>query len=290
MRSLSSNLISHLATNKSFNIADCYTFTLASGTVYRWTTWDADVNGFTHGGPILSRTGARFAAGRETSTVDITMGGAGFTLGGVKLTLAAVRGVFYGAKVKIERLFMPAPGDASLGAIPWFEGYVASVMPSSTEVKLTVKSRQERLNIPMPRRTFQPACGYVLYDSNCGVSRALHMATGATAAGTTSSFLAFTDAHSDDYWKGGVVTITSGPMAGQTRTAIDHVNIAGVSGVTLDLALPSVPANGTAFEIARGCNKASHNPDGTPGDCIAKFDNLPRFGGFPFVPKPESAR
>jgi uncharacterized phage protein (TIGR02218 family) len=289
MRTLTAGQISHLANTRAFLIADCYTFTLASGTIYKWTTWDADVNGFTHGGPILTRTGARFTAGRETSTMDITLGGAGFLLGSVRLPLAAARGVFYGAAVLLERLFMPTPGDASLGAIPWFEGYVAEVAPTSTTVKLTVKSRLERLNVPMPRRTFQPACTHVLYDAACGVTKATYTETKAVASGTALA-VTFTDTTSTGYYLGGAVRFITGANAGIVRLAATHTVAGGNGTVTFDTAFPYTPQNGDQLQISRGCNKAATNPNGTPGDCAAKFNNLTRFGGFPFVPKPESAR
>ena len=46
--------------------------------------------------------------------------------------------------------------------------------------------------------------------------------------------------------------------------------------------LPFAPATGDAFNVAFGC-------DHTQATCVAKFNNLPNFRGFPYVPPPQLA-
>lgn len=80
------------------------------------------------------------------------------------------------------------------------------------------------------------------------------------------------------YWSQGVVTITSGVMAGVSR------NILGSTGgaLTLVTGLPQIPATGVAISVVPGCDKLQTT-------CQQKFNNLVRFGGMPYVPQPEAA-
>ena len=52
------------------------------------------------------------------------------------------------------------------------------------------------------------------------------------------------------------------------------------SGEICDYPLPYVPTSGDAFTAAQGC-------DHTMATCSAKFNNLPNFRGYPFVPPPQ---
>lgn len=292
MRTLTTNQQTHLATSRQYIIADLYTFTLNTGVVYKWTTYDADVSGFSHGGPVISRTGARFAAGKETSTVDITLEAAGFMLGSRRLPLAAAQGVFEAATVKIERLYMPTPGDTSLGAFPWFEGTVSEAAPSSTGVKLTVKSRFEYLSRPMPHRVIQPSCPHILYSTACGAAKA-SFSYNMTVVNRNTTTIWFSDgvARADGFYQGGLVEFTSGELKGQVRMVVSHIVVDETDAyVVFDTALPSIPAIGDAFTISLGCNKMLRDAAGNPSDCITKFNRATNFGGFPFVPKPESMR
>jgi uncharacterized phage protein (TIGR02218 family) len=57
--------------------------------------------------------------------------------------------------------------------------------------------------------------------------------------------------------------------------------VAGTS-LTLGYPLQSLPATGDTFTVYQGC-------DHTPGTCSSKFNNLPNFRGFPYVPPPQMA-
>lgn len=296
MRALTAGQISHLAATKNYILADLYTFTLATGTIYRWTTYDADLSGFSHGGPVLSRTGARFVAGSETSTVEITMGDIGFMIGVTsrKASLAAAQGIFEAASVKIDRLYMPAPGDTSLGAIPWFEGTVAEVVPTSSQVKITVKSKHEQLSRPWPHRVIQPACPHVLYSAECGASKASNTFA-KTVLHHNQLSVWFTDdvvARPAGYFTGGVVEFGVGTNVGQARMVSSHQRVSDVEAlVVFDTPLLFTPVDGVdLFTISRGCNKMLRDSAGNPSDCITKFNRATNFGGFPYVPKPESMR
>jgi uncharacterized phage protein (TIGR02218 family) len=294
MKAASAGLIAYLGANNAFVIADLYTLTAIDGAVYRWTAGDTNLTEsarvFSCSGPTIKRGSTRQAAGGEVGTLELTLGGAGVTLGTRTLSEAAAEGYFDGAVVTIERLFMPTWGDVSLGTLPWFSGQVASVNASSNEVRLSLKEAGERLNLPMPRHTFQPACSHSLYDAGCGVLRATYKTNGTmTGVPTVSSFTSL-NAQATGYYVGGTVKFTSGPNAGVSRIITTHTASGGTGTFGVGIPLLYAPAAGNTVEFTPGCNKAYINTNGTPGDCVARFNNATRFRGFPYVPKPESVR
>lgn len=272
--------------NVSFR-ADLLTITLRGGTVYRWTTSDIPltVSGQTYGAfgsgaPLVKRGPFRQSARLSVDTLDLTLIGNGYTIGGLSLALAGVRGVFDGARVQVDHLVMPSPGDVSLGPITsWFEGRVAGVQPEGPNLVLRIKSELEALNTLLPRFLVQASCGNHVYDSNCGANK-----VGFTFAGTVSSSTSKTIVASGvgitgkaaGYFDLGVIVFTSGALLGM-RCAV-----ASFASPTLTLALPlaTLPANGDAFTVYPGCDR-------TKARCSAIFANLTRYRGFPHVPAPE---
>lgn len=291
MKTASPELIAVLNASTTFLMADLYTVTLANGTVYRWTSADypitiaADTWACVPDAPVLTRGRTRVIVGLEIDTLSITMGvGDGsFTIGSVHLPLAAADGLFDGAEVLLERLFMVTPGNPELGTITLFFGDVSEVAPSSTSVTLTVKSKLELLSRQMPRNLFMPACTHMLFDAGCGLTRASFVTAGTVVAGLTPTATTFrTDlTAADDYYRLGVLTWTSGANVGASCGVRAYLNANGLT--TLALTLPFVPEVGDDFEIVPGCDKALTT-------CDTKFANEARFRGFPWVPAPEAAR
>ena len=77
----------------------------------------------------------------------------------------------------------------------------------------------------------------------------------------------------------GVVTWITGANAGLTRT----IKSADANWVYLSLPLPVAPSYGDSGWVDPGCDK-------TMNTCRTKFNNIARFRGCPFVPKPEQVR
>jgi uncharacterized phage protein (TIGR02218 family) len=71
---------------------------------------------------------------------------------------------------------------------------------------------------------------------------------------------------------------TSGQNVGARRT----VKSSYASGLTIALPLPNPVSPGDVFQVSAGCDK-------THTTCKNKFDNINRFRGFPWIPKPETA-
>lgn len=259
--------------------ADLYAFDLRDGTELRWNYSDMDLLGYSCSGPTISRSNIRTVAGMEVCSVELTLGVVNnIFIYAVPLQLAAVEGVFDGAAARIYRLFMPTWGDTSLGTISLFEGYVAGVAPSSSEIKLTLHDGKEPLSRKIPRYIYQPACSHALYDAGCGVTKAPVSTT--IGVGSTVSSLVVQRTDTTNYWALGTIEFKSGALKGVHRT------IESSSGATLSISvqLPSAPVNGVSVELLTGCNK-SLDENG-----CARYSNERRFRGFPFIPKPESIR
>lgn len=259
------------------------------GTLCRWTTGDSNLMGFSCRGPVMQRGGVRHAAGTEVGTMTLGLGGGWTFPNGTKIQAAAILGQFDGAAVKVERLLMPLWGDTSAGTVNWFEGVVSTVEPSSTQVKLTFKDLRTTLNQPYPRRLYQPGCPYALFDSCCGVQELDGVNRfGGYVRGPpdepTLTAVAIDASYPVNAFIRGRVRFDTGPLTGVSRTVIYSADLPGSHhGFRFAAALPSIPAAGTHITFWYGC-------DGTKAMCVSRFMNGKRFGGFPYVPKPESVR
>lgn len=288
MKTASAGLISLLAAGGPFLMADLYTLTLVGGTTYYWCAGDANV---AYGGhtftaatdqgsqPLIKRGAIRQARGLEVSTLDLTLfAGDTAQILGIDVTLAAHNGALDGARLKVERAFMPTWGDTSNGTVVLFEGAVADIDVSSTQVVIHVKSDLEKLQIQMPRTLFAPSCANAFGDASCGISLATYTVSKTVAAGSTATTLNGASGRADGYYQNGVVTFTSGVNAGAQRAVSAYVG--GV--LTLATPLPATPGVGDGFTVYPSCGR-------TQAGCAA-FSNSNRFRGCPYIPVPETSR
>jgi uncharacterized phage protein (TIGR02218 family) len=129
----------------------------------------------------------------------------------------------------------------------------------------------------MPRNLYSPTCLHTLYDSGCGIPRGTYATSGTAGLGSTASLIAFSGTlarHAQ-----GSLVFTAGVNANLRATVKSAV--AGAS-LALMYPLPAAPATGDSFTVYAGC-------DHTPATCKARFGNLSRFRGFPYVPPPQIA-
>jgi uncharacterized phage protein (TIGR02218 family) len=154
-----------------------------------------------------------------------------------------------------------------------------------------VKSLMNLLAVQqMPRRLYQASCNHVFGDSMCGYDRVLGanaagVSTGiggvtiAALAGSTQAQIAtsFSPSPATAYDEG-TITAVSGANSGATRT------VAALTGGVARLLKPwlSPVSVGDMFQLLPGC-------DHTTQTCQTVLQNIARYGGFPYVPPPESA-
>lgn len=288
MRAASGALIAYLAANRVAHRADLVTLTTLGGTVYQWTTFDSDltVSAITYStagtnGPLVQRGPYTQNARLAVDTLDLVLIGGTFSIGGKTLGLNAAQGYFDGARVRIDHLIMPNPGDVSLGSVgSFFEGRVAQAEPQGARVNLRLKSELEVLGVQMlPRFNIQPPCGNALYDANCGLVKATFTLTGTVSSSTAQAITTATPAltaKAAGYFNLGLLKFTGGALAGTSRA------VKAWSGTVfiLALALPAAPSAGDAFSVYPGC-------DHTLTTCLTTFANLGQFRGYPHVPTSE---
>ena len=279
-----------LASGRPLLLANLYTLTLRDGSLCRWTSADTDLtvgqttwtcpdaSGSTC--PILKRGAIRNSRGLEVQTTDLTLlCGDALFLSGVHVQRFALNGGFDGTHVRIDLAVMPAWGDTSAGALCLFEGQVAGVDPSSTAVVLHLKSELEKLELPMPRRRWQPQCNSTLGDAGCGLSLASLTASGTLAAGCTPTHIYGASGSPDGHWTNGVLTLTSGRLAGSRRAVQAYTG--GV--ITLAIPLLEAPGKGDTFTLSPGCDRQRST-------CCDRYHNGSRFSGCPVIPVPETVR
>ncbi|MFA5376969.1 MAG: phage BR0599 family protein [Dehalococcoidia bacterium] len=161
-----------------------------------------------------------------------------------------------------------------------FQGKIGPMDFSESAWSFEALSESVSLDRPYPPRLFGPNCPWVFGTvrpdgsaSECGVS--LGALTGQTVdAGSTTGTLA--DAartEAADYWRDGVITITSGALNGQKR----KVATSAPGSVTVLIPWASAPAAAVSYSIQRGCDK-------TANTCDRRFSNFVNFGGYTGIP------
>jgi hypothetical protein len=293
---------------------DLYTFALTTGEVFRYTSGNAPLTvpaaGFPSGsvnvgiersfalGPRFGRSKIMTKIGVEPTELEIdVLAGANDLVGTMTFAEAVRVGLFDGATVELDRFFAPPqaagsrPLDTGLGCLLWFYGRVAECEIGRSRTTIRVKSLINLLSVQqMPRRLYQASCNHVFGDVMCGYDRVLGKNSagaltgigaitvpalpGSTQAQITTSFSPSPATAYDE----GTITALSGANSGATRT------IAALTGGVVRLLKPwlSPVSISDMFQLLPGC-------DHTTQTCHTVLQNIARYGGFPYVPPPESA-
>ena len=93
-------------------------------------------------------------------------------IGNIPFLQALRTGLLDNATVERRRLFMPTPGDVSLGTVRVFLGLVTEVDITRNTATVKCKDITYLLNIYMPRRQYMPTCPWAFGDSNCTFNKA----------------------------------------------------------------------------------------------------------------------
>jgi hypothetical protein len=305
MRPCSAALAAYLAARDTFIVTDLYTFALATGEVLRYSGWTSalQIRGtlFPAGslnynaidytdfalGPRFGRSKLATRIGVAPTELDIEIfAGESDTIGTLSFTDAVRLGLFDGAAIELDRLFAPPAPDASggldtsLDALVWFYGRVAECDAGRSSIHIKVKSLMNLLATQqMPRRLYQAACTHVFGDAMCGFDRNTLAQTAAALAGSTQSEIRTALSPSPaTLFDQGTMTGISGANTGLTRTI--RQMIGGVAYPFKAWLYPVMA--GDTFRFLPGC-------DHTVAACQSTFNNLARYGGFPYIPPPETA-
>lgn len=265
--------------------ADLYTLTLTDGTVHRWSGADVAIlgNGSTWQlGPGIVRNRLKWTVGVGVDTMTVTLNDIrGTTLNGQGLMAFIAAGGLIGSRLQVDVAFwagLAAP--APTGALLWFAGRIAEVHSVTRwEASINVKSDLELLDVMVPRDVYQPGCLNTVYDAACGKGRTAFTVTGTATVGSSQARTVFGHALSQaaGWFDLGVVTFTGGANAGISRTVKQHTS----AQLKVLQPLPFAVQAGDPFAVYPGCDK-------TVATCTAKFNNLARFRGHPYIPVPET--
>jgi uncharacterized phage protein (TIGR02218 family) len=280
-------LIGLLHSGEQFIMADLYTFTLVGGaTILRYSAAPTAIiaNGYVFAaGPKFERSKTKVVIGTQVDELEIKIYPETTDLvGGVPFLGAAWEGQFDGALLQLERAFMGAGGggygDTSAGTVILFSGRVSDVDCSRTGIEMRCRSHLELLNIQMPRRLWQSSCTHVFGDAMCLFNRSSLAATFSAAAGSTTTVVEGAPTTTTPYGQGTIIGVT-GSNAGSSRTISSFISGGAVS---VKLAFLSPVNTGDQFQLLPGCDR-------TLATCTNIFNNANHFGGFPYIPTPETA-
>ena len=283
MRAASPALIALLASSDRFIMADLYTITLVGGSVLRYSAAPTALfaNGYTFAlGPKFERSQTKIVIGTQVDELEVRI----YTeptdlIGGLPFLPAAWQGELDGALLQLERAFMATYGDTSPGTVVLFAGRISDNDCTRTGIDVKCRSHLELLNIQMPRRLWQSSCTHTLGDAMCQFDRSNLQATFSAGPGSSEAQIAtsVSPTRPNLYIQGTVIGVT-GANAGSSRT------VANMSGgwVYIRLAFLSPILPGDQFQLLPGC-------DHTLSTCTSLFNNVIHYGGFPYIPTPETA-
>lgn len=297
-----------LLATRSFVYCDLYTIaTAGNGPVLLYATGDVDIaypggpGTFSAHGPAFdqarSKAVAHWKVGFDVDTWQVVIAprpvdpltGAAYpdTIGALPWLAAARAGALYGAQVDVDRAYLAAwPGwplaqpVAPVGVVRIFAGQVGTLDIGRSQCVMTVNSHLVLLGASMPRNLVQASCRHTLFDQGCGLAASAFAVAGVAAAGSTAGLVqapALAPPGGSGTYARGRIVMTSGQNQGFARSVRSFMG----GALTLLSPLPYAPAPGDGFNAYPGC-------DLTQQTC-ALFGNFPNFGGYPYVPVPETA-
>lgn len=154
--------------------------------------------------------------------------------------------------------------------IVYWTGRVTNVRWQGATAVLMCEPRYTTLGRALARTRFTDLCRHELFGPGCGVLADAYGLEGALMEASGNKIRASAWASKPDgYYNGGKVVVANVPR----RFVLQHV------GDTLTLNGPLVGAHvGTVATAFAGCPK-------TAEVCRDRFENLPRFGGFGYLPQ-----
>jgi uncharacterized phage protein (TIGR02218 family) len=283
MKAASTALIALLSSANQFIMADLYTITLVGGSVLRYSAGSTAIfaNGYAFAlGPKFERSKTKVVIGTQVDELEVRI----YTdptdlIGGVPFLQAAWQGQLDGALLQLERAFMPTYGDTSPGTVVLFAGRISDIDCTRTGIDLKCRSHLELLNIQMPRRLWQSSCTHTFGDAMCQFDRSSMQLTFAAEPGSTQAQVATSvgPTPANLYVQGTIIGVT-GANAGSSRTVANM----GSGWISVKLPFLSSVVTGDQFQLLPGCDR-------TLATCTSVFNNATHFGGFPFIPTPETA-
>lgn len=200
---------------------------------------------------------------------------------GAPLQQAIRFGLFDGAELTLEKIFMPIPNgygklDTSRGTIIYFVGRVAEVDAGRSVCTFSINSHLELLNLNMPVDLFMPGCVLALGGLGCGAT--VPTTTGSISTGSTNAVLncAIVGTFPQGAFDMGKIVMSSGVLAGLS-VGIKFMIFGSPNVIQLQGYFPTAPSPGDTFTISYGCDKTPGIPvimNGDVTDLSGVLDNV----------------
>ncbi|HEY3778773.1 MAG TPA: DUF2163 domain-containing protein [Rhizomicrobium sp.] len=285
-----------LASRQPCHTAELFSFYMLSGTTLRWTSYDRSLTigsatwlAPIDGAPLITRNRLGTKNTVEVPELELRLGAADAQLlDGQNIKTQIHNGAFDGARVEIDRVFMPAPGDTQFGYVVLFNGRWSQALIDAEGVTITAKGDNVLMNQQAPRNLYQTNCLHTFCDAGCALAAADYTFTGRTVgSGSTPKNLVWTvpAGFTASQFTLGKVTMRSGPAIDQVRT----VRLAAGTSLALTYALYDAPAPGDTFEILMGCDRDQTSCQTRSPVAGGSVNNIQHFRGFPYVPQAEIA-
>lgn len=292
MKTVSADFLAMLADNAVLVEADLYTFTLASGTVLRYTSAQVDViyggntykAAFLDSAPGFHRGQWSCTRGLQSNELDIdVLFDASTLINGAAPAAFVNAGGFDNAQVRLDKALAPNWSNPVVnGVVNLFVGIVGQAKTEAGKIELTVNDMLAYLQTTFPRNYVLPQCNHCLFSAGCGLSKASFAVSGtvtSTGGSPTNTVFSTNLTQADGWFALGSVVWTSGANNGLACAVKAYANSHGQ--VTLIYPVGVIPSVGDTFTAYPGCDK-------TQSTCTTKFSNIANFRGFPFVPTPET--
>lgn len=285
MKTATAPLIALLNSGVQLASDDLFEITLSGGSVLRYTSAELpiewpDSSTVYQTGPLIKRSSINTSVGVTVDSLSVELSADDTVqVNSVPLMAFIAAGGLDGADLVVNRAYRATRANSVVGVLEQFTGIVNDVSISRNVCSIEVVSLLTKLDVQVPRNLYQASCSNTLYDTACGLNRAALTVTGVATGSPTRTVIGTGQTAAADYFSQGVITFTTGPNAGVSRTIKKFDSGTGV--VTMIAPFPFAPAAGNAYSMYPGCNK-------TMDTCTNKFSNIIKFRGFPFVPVPET--
>lgn len=246
---------------------EIYTFQLPNdGSIWRYTSYDTDItyDGESYESVPISRGRVTYDTQLNTTTLSIMVD----RLSDPILDFL-VNSPIELIEVEVSKLF----SDYLTDGIVVFKGYVTSVRFSGSSAEIECSGLQLFFDQTIPVLKYQTMCNHTLFDSKCGVSSASYSVT-TTVINVDADLRTFTvnsmgPATASYFYTWGFVV----------RGAVKRMIIEDLfesNRITLRHRIADLTV-GDAVTLYAGCDRIVST-------CANKFNNLPNYGGFPYIP------
>ena len=272
-------------TGAQLKLAEIYKIQLTSGEYIYCTNHSTNLvySGNTYLALPLTRSSIEYYSNLQVDKVDISVRLQGVIIGGVGYSVSQVvdRGWLHGAHIWIYLVDWSLLNESSL----LFEGFATGkITYNSGTCTLDVTSTLDKLNDQFPKLIYSELCQHTLYKQGifaCNVTKASFKTAGTVVSSAdkftiTSTSFDVSGSFPLGYWLDGTIIITSGDNNGVSRDIKLHIS----GTITTRISFPDIINAGTTFDVYPGCDRTSLI-------CISKFNNMPNFFGFEYIPKPE---